>query len=207
MVLELYTVQSIMRTQNFLIGLGLGLGSQFIYLVGYEFPIKGSSLPGILTALFNPRKFLPSLIWVPLSGQYSLSLTLYFCSESPTPSLYSLPLFIAWGWWSVHDYVLVSLVWVGSNLIIPDKEYASLETVVIALELVLASNRVLGKDTPQGNTELPRSWVVPSKYIPDQSMPNRHGLVWHAIKWDGLTVRHELENVLRKHSGQGYTVQ
>ena len=95
MVLELYTVQSIMCTQNFLTGLGLGLGSQFIYLVGYEFPIKGSSLPGILAALFNPRKFLPSLIWVPFSGQNSLSLTLYFFSESPTPSLYSLPLFIA----------------------------------------------------------------------------------------------------------------
>ena len=45
----------------------------------------------------------------------------------------------------------------GSNLIIPDKEYASLETVVIALELVLDSNRVLDRDTPQGNTELPRS--------------------------------------------------
>ena len=57
----LYTVQSIMRAQNFLTGLGLGLGLQFIYLVGYEFPTKGSSLPGILAALFNPRKFLPSL--------------------------------------------------------------------------------------------------------------------------------------------------
>ena len=62
MVLELYTIQSIMCTQNFLTGLGLWLGSQFIYLVGYEFPIKGSSLSGILAALFNPRKFLPSLI-------------------------------------------------------------------------------------------------------------------------------------------------
>ena len=47
---------------KFLTGLGLGLGSQFIYLVGYEFPTKGSSLPGILVALFNPREFLPSLL-------------------------------------------------------------------------------------------------------------------------------------------------
>ena len=52
----------IVRTQNFLIGLGLGLGSQFIYLVGYGFPTKGSFLPGILAALFNPREFLPFLL-------------------------------------------------------------------------------------------------------------------------------------------------
>ena len=52
----------IVRTQNFLIKLGLGLGSQFIYLVGYEFPTKGSSLMGILATLFNPHEFLPSLL-------------------------------------------------------------------------------------------------------------------------------------------------
>ena len=51
-----------MSTQNFITGLGLGLGSQFIYLVGYEFPTKGSSLPGILATLFNPHEFLPSLL-------------------------------------------------------------------------------------------------------------------------------------------------
>ena len=62
-------------------------------------------------------------------------------------------------------------------MIIFDKEYASLETVVIALELVLASNRLLDSNTSQGNTELLRSRIVPSKYIPDQSMPNRRGLV------------------------------
>ena len=50
----------IVRTQNFLTGLVLGLGSQFIYLVGYEFPTKGSSLLSILATLFNPHKFLPS---------------------------------------------------------------------------------------------------------------------------------------------------
>ena len=52
----------IVRTQNFLTGLSLGLGSQFIYLVGYEFSTKGSSLSGILAALFNPHEFLPSLL-------------------------------------------------------------------------------------------------------------------------------------------------
>ena len=62
MVLGLYTVQSIVRTQNFLTRLDLGLGSQFVYLVGYEFPTKGNSLPGILATLFNPREFLPSLL-------------------------------------------------------------------------------------------------------------------------------------------------
>ena len=51
-----------MSTQNFITGLGLGLGSQFIYLVGYEFPTKGSSLSSILAALFNPHEFLPSLL-------------------------------------------------------------------------------------------------------------------------------------------------
>ena len=68
-------------------------------------------------------------------------------------------------------------MWEGFDLIILAKEYALLETVVMALELVPASNRLLGSDTSQSNTELPRSRAVPSKYIPDQSMPNWHGLV------------------------------
>ena len=68
-------------------------------------------------------------------------------------------------------------MWVGSNLIIPYKEYASLEIVVMVLELVPTSNRLLDSDTPQGNTKLPRSRAISSKYIPDQSMPNWHGLV------------------------------
>ena len=44
-----------------------------------------------------------------------------------------------------------SCVW-GPILIIPSKEYALLETVVMALELVSATKRLLGSDTPQGNT-------------------------------------------------------
>ena len=52
----------------------------------------------------------------------------------------------------------------------------------MALELVPASKRLLGNDTPQGNVELLRLWVVPSKRIPNQVIPNRHGLVHHAFK-------------------------
>ena len=55
-------------------------------------------------------------------------------------------------------------MWVRSDLIILDKEYASLEIVVMALELVLTSKRLLGSDIPQGNTEVSRSQVAPSKY-------------------------------------------
>ena len=55
-----------------------------------------------------------------------------------------------------------SCVW-GSILIIPGKEYALLETVVMALELVSASKRLLGSDTPQGNTQLPGTWAIPTK--------------------------------------------
>ena len=62
----------------------------------------------------------------------ALSLSL-FIPPKGTPALYSLPLFIAGGWWSVHDYVLISLVWEGFDLIILAKEYALLETVVMAL--------------------------------------------------------------------------
>ena len=59
-------------------------------------------------------------------------------------------------------------MWVGSNLIIPDKEYVPLEIVVMALELISASKRSPGSDTPHGNTELPRTWAVLSKCTPEQ---------------------------------------
>ena len=52
----------------------------------------------------------------------------------------------------------------GSDLIIYDKEYTSLETVVMAPELVPTSKRLLGSDTSQGNTDLSRLWTVPNKY-------------------------------------------
>ena len=64
-------------------------------------------------------------------------------------------------------------MWVGSNLIIPDKECAPLETVVMALELIFASIRLLDSDTPQGNTKLPGTWAVSSKHIPEQVIIGR----------------------------------
>ena len=54
---------------------------------------------------------------------------------------------------------------VGSKVIIPDKEYAPLEAVVVALEVSSASKRSPGSDTPQGNTELLGPWTIPSKGI------------------------------------------
>ena len=56
-------------------------------------------------------------------------------------------------------------MWVGPNLIILDKEYTSLETVIMALELVPSSKKLLGNNIPQGNTDLPRLRAVPGKYI------------------------------------------
>ena len=76
-------------------------------------------------------------------------------------------------------------MWLGSNLIIPYKEYAPLETVIMALELIPASERLLGSDTPQGNTELLRAWAISSKNIPIQLIIDRYWLVYHAFetKW------------------------
>ena len=51
-------------------------------------------------------------------------------------------------------------------MIIPDKEYDTLETVAMVLELVPTSKRLLGSDIPQGDTELPRSQATSGKYIP-----------------------------------------
>ena len=39
-------------------------------------------------------------------------------------------------------------MWVGPDLIIPNKEYASMETVAMELEVVPASKRLLGNDNP-----------------------------------------------------------
>jgi len=64
---------------------------------------------------------------------------------------------------------MVLLVWMGSDLIIPDMKHASLEMVEMTLELVPTSKRLLGSDILQGNTELPRSWVVPGKYSPQST--------------------------------------
>ena len=114
----------------------------------------------------------------------------------PTPPLYSFLLFIAWGWWGAQDYLLVSLMWVGPDLIILDKEYASLVIVVMALELVLASKRLLGSNIPQGNTKLPRSWVAPGQYSP---RPIHTWLAWAHLtcnQWNRHNIGFGLKKVL-----------
>ena len=45
-------------------------------------------------------------------------------------------------------------------MIIPNMEYISLETVVVALELISASKRLPDNDTPQGNAEPLGRYVV-----------------------------------------------
>ena len=70
-------------------------------------------------------------------------------------------------------------MWVGSNLIIPDKEYAP-------LELTSASKRLLGNDTPQDNTKLSRAWTASNKHIPDQDIIYRYGIVYHIRNEMGL---------------------
>ena len=82
-------------------------------------------------------------------------------------------------------------MWVGPDLIIPDKEYASLKTAVMALELIPTSKRLLSNDIPQGNTKLPRSRAAPGKHNPQpnpymigmslsnlQSMERAYHWVW-----------------------------
>ena len=54
----------------------------------------------------------------------------------------------------------------------------------MALELVLASKGLLGSSIPQGNTELPRTWIVSSKHIPDHVIIDRCGLVYHASRME-----------------------
>ena len=103
----------------------------------------------------------------------------------------------------VHDCVLGSLVWVGSDLIILAKECASLKIVVIALELVPTSKRLLGNNTPQGNTELPRSWVVLVNVSPTKSYLIGIGLSIMQPKRNGLTIRLGLGDVPRDCLGQG----
>ena len=61
-------------------------------------------------------------------------------------------------------------MWVGFDVIIPDIEYISLETVVVALELIFASKRSLGSNTSQGNTEPLGRYVVSGIRNPEQTI-------------------------------------
>ena len=75
--------------------------------------------------------------------------------------------------------------------------------VEMTLELVPASKRLLDSDIPQGNTRLPRSWVVLGKYSPRST---HTWLVWAYLSCNQLnepTIRFRLENVLVMCLGQG----
>ena len=67
------TMNSTCACPVFLTGLGLVLGSQFIYMVSYQFPTTSSSQPDYLAALLRPRETLPS----PLSSSLRLVLSLF----------------------------------------------------------------------------------------------------------------------------------
>jgi len=64
-------------------------------------------------------------------------------------------------------------VWVGFDVIFPDMEYISLETVVVTLELIFASKRSLGSNTSQGNTEPLGRYVVSGIHNPKQTINSR----------------------------------
>ena len=86
--------------------LGLKLGSQFTYRVGLVFPTKDSSTPNDTLTLLNPSKHPHFPLRVSLFPGFpnSLSFSLFspfFFLELPTPILYSILLFIAWGLWGV----------------------------------------------------------------------------------------------------------
>ncbi|KAL0006549.1 hypothetical protein SO802_008051 [Lithocarpus litseifolius] len=70
----------------------------------------------------------------------------------------------------------------------------------MASELIPISERLLGSDTPQGNTELPRARAVPSKHIPDQVITDRYGLVYHAskTKWTYYKPSHKTFMIKKK---------
>ena len=69
--------------------------------------------------------------------------------HSLTPLSLYLLLFITWGEWWNHDCSLVPLMWVGPNLIIPGKEYASLGMRTGILELVLATENCSARQSPK----------------------------------------------------------
>ena len=68
---------------------GLVLGSQFIYMVGYEFPTMGSPQPDYLAVLLCPCKIPPLPPPFPLSSSSSLVLSLInspcFAQDDPPP--------------------------------------------------------------------------------------------------------------------------
>ena len=190
---------------NSLNGQDSGLGWQLIYNVGYGFPTMGNSQPNLdYVLLFLSRTIFPlPLSYFPFTSVLSLLLLLSLLLRKTHPFSILPSLIYSLRWWGTHDYLLVSLVWLGPNLIALDKEYASLETVAMALELVPVSKRLLGNDIPQGNIELSRSRATFGKYNPQ---PIHTWSAWACLtcdQWNEHFIGLGLKNVLGVCSGQG----
>ena len=164
-----------------------------LVLVGLVFPTESSSWSSDPTAPLNPHKFslFPLLVTLPLDDTDSDSLfsSLFSPSSCPPPSFTQfsyLQLEVCGGF---HDCILVSLVWMGSNVIIPNIEYISLEMVVVALKLISATKRSPDSDTPQGNTQPLGRYVVSGIRTPEQII---NGQTWACLsciqKRYGLTM-------------------
>ena len=78
----------------------------------------------------------------------------------------------------------------GFDVIIPDMEKTSLEIVVVALELISASKRLLGSDIPQGSTKPLGRYAILGIRNPEQTI---NGQTWAYLsrtqKQYGLTMR------------------
>ena len=66
-------------------------------------------------------------------------------------------------------------MWAGTDVIIPNIEFTSLEMVVMALELIFTTKILLDSNTPQGNTKPQGRYVVSSICNPEQTM---NGWIW-----------------------------
>ena len=128
------------------------------------FPTKGNSTPSDTLTSLNPSKhpYFPLKVTLFPSFPNLLFLSFFslFLSRVANPHSLLNPHIYSMRFVQFHDCIMVSLVWVGSDVIIPNMEYILLETVVVALELIFASKRLLGSNTPQGNTEPPERYVV-----------------------------------------------
>ena len=177
-----------MHTQSSINGQGLKLGSQLTCIVGLVFPTKGGSLPSDPMTPLSSHKlllFISKLLSLFVVRARSLSLSpllSIFSPELPTPfSSLTTP---------IYSLRLVEVSWLHSSLtrvcgVQFDYSWqgiSSIETEVMALELVPTTKRLLDSDIPQDNTELPRTWAISDKHIPSQVILDRCGLLYHASK-------------------------
>ena len=80
-------------------------------------------------------------------------------------------------------------MWVGPNSIIPNKEYASLETVAMALELVPTSKRLLDSNIPKAIPSYRGHGLPLMSIAPDQYIHDWHEHVQLAISGTGMLLR------------------